>query len=494
MSLSSNLNTANTALSAAQRAMEVAGQNVANVNTDGYSRQRVDLQSVGGSTTPAFWAVSNQVGSGVDSDSVIRIRDAFLEARAQTQHADVSNLTAQDATYTQVQQAFREPGDNGLQSMLSGAKGFWVGWSDIANNPTDPGARSQLLQRAQTLVAGLHSTMGQLDEQWTESHDSVQTLLTDVNATAKSIADLNQSILRAQQANLPSNDLQDKRDSLVLHLSEQIGATATRASDGTLTVGVGGITLVSGNTPIGLALSGATSAEDLTTTPPGTPPTIVTVPGNAKVVPGGTAAGQLATMTSIIPGYEKQLNAIAQQLADQVNTAHEAGYDLNGNPGKAFFDDGFGGTTAVTAKNISLAISDPKELAGSGVSPASAGGTQNPDGSWTVVSSDNDNADKLYQLRLGIPQANGTYADGADATYRKMIVALGVQASSVSNNLATSNAISTQVDASRESVSGVNIDEEMTNMLQFQHAYAAAGKLVSTIQSMMDDLMNMVQG
>lgn len=494
MSLLSNLNTANTALSAAQRAMEVTGQNVANVNTDGYSRQRVDLQSVGGSTTPAMWAVSNQVGSGVNSDSVTRIRDAFLEARAQNQHSDVASLTAQDDAYTQVQQAFREPGDTGLQSQLTS---MWSGWSDIASNPTDPGARSQLLQRAQTLVAGLHSTMGTLDEQWTESHDSVQTLLTDVNATSKSIADLNQSILNAQQAGLPTNDLQDKRDSLVMHLSEQIGATATQATDGTLTVSVGGITLVSGQTPIGLALTGAHSAADLAPTPPtppSAPPTIVTVPGNAAVVPGGTAAGKLATMATIIPGYENQLNAIAQQLADQVNGAHQKGYDLYGNPGQAFFDDGSGGTTAVTARNIDVAISDPKQLAAASVSPAAAGGTLNASGTWSVVSSDNGNADNLYQLRLGNVQPDGTYTDGADSTYRKMIVAMGVNASSVSNNLTTANAISGQVDASRESVSGVNIDEEMTNMLQFQHAYGAAGKLVSTIQSMMDDLMNMVQG
>jgi flagellar hook-associated protein 1 FlgK len=485
MSLFSSLNTANSALSAAQRAMAVTGQNVANVNTDGYSRQRVELQSVGGTTTPAIWSVSNEVGSGVDSDKVIRIRDAFLEARAQNQHSDVADLTVQDASFTQVQQAFREPGVNGLQSMLTK---MWAGWSDIASNPTDPGARSQLLQRADTLVAGLHSTMGQLDEQWSESHDSVQTLLTDVNATATSIADLNQAILRATQSGLPSNELQDKRDALVLHLSEQIGATATRMSDGSLNVAVGGITLVSGNNATALALRGANSADDATADPP----SIVTVPGNATVRAGGTAAGQLTTMTSIIPTYESQLNGIAQQLADQVNTVHEGGYDLYGNPGTALFDDGAGGTTAVTAKNITLAISDPKKLAAAELSPTAAGGTLKPDGTWTVVSSDNDNADKLYQLRLGIPQPDGTYADGADSIYRKMVVALGVQASSAANNLTTANVISTQVDASRESVSGVNIDEEMTNMMQFQHSYAAAGQLVSTIQSMMDTLINMV--
>jgi flagellar hook-associated protein 1 FlgK len=160
----------------------------------------------------------------------------------------------------------------------------------------------------------------------------------------------------------------------------------------------------------------------------------------------------------------------------------------------ALFDDGSGGTSAVTAANINVAVTDPKSLAMASLSPTAAGGTLNPDGSYTKVSSDSDVADQLYQLRLGVPQADGSYADGADSTYRKMIVALGVQSSTVTNNLATRSAISTQVDASRESTSGVNIDEEMTNMLQFQHAYSAAGKVVSTIQSMMDALMNMVQG
>jgi flagellar hook-associated protein 1 FlgK len=300
-----------------------------------------------------------------------------------------------------------------------------------------------------------------------------------VNSTAQQIADLNQSIKQATQSNLPSNDLADKRDALVMHLSEQIGATSAQADDGTLTVVVGGISLVSGNNAIQLKLAGANDAASAASTPV----SIITSPGGATVQAGGTAAGQLATMNSIIPGYQGQLNGIAQQLADQVNAVHENGYDQNGNPGAAFFTDGSGGTVAVSAKNITVAVTDPAQLAAASLSKAAAGGQP---------SSDNANADVLYQLRLGLPQADGSYADGADAIYRKMIVSLGVQASSVSSSLNTNNALSTQVDASRESVSGVNIDEEMTNMLQYQHAYAAAGQLVSTISSMMDTLINMV--
>jgi flagellar hook-associated protein 1 len=488
MSLFSALNTANTALAAQQRAMEVTGQNVANVNTDGYSRQRVDMQAVGGTAVPAIWSVDNNVGSGVDSDKITRIRDAFLEAQGRVKHSDVADLTAQDAAFTQVQQAFREPGDTGLQNTLSS---MWSGWSEIASHPDDPGARAQELQRVQTLVAGLHSTMGALDQQWSTSHDSVQKLLTDVNGTAQSLAALNQSILRANQSHLPSNELQDKRDQLVLHLSEQIGATATQMDDGTYNVTVGGITLVAGSSAIALSLTGANSASTATTNPP----TIVTVPGGAALRPGGTAAGELATMTSIVPGYQTQLNAVAAQLAQQMNDVHVQGYDLYGNPGTPMFDNGgLPAATPIDAANINLTITDPKKLAAADLSPTAANGTFDPvTGTWSVVSTDSGNADTMYQLRLGIPAAGGTYTDGADSMYRKMIVALGVQATSTSNNLQTSNVISTQVDASRESVSGVSIDEEMTNMLQFQHGYAAAGKVVSTIQSMLDDLMNMVR-
>jgi hypothetical protein len=150
----SALNTASLALYAQQRAIDVTGQNIANVNTDGYSRQRVDMQSIGGSTVPAIWSLSSQVGQGVNADQVTRIRDAFLEARAQTEHATTASLTVQSDALSSIEQTFQEPGTTGIQSMLTNVS---TGWSDIHNNPTDPGARSQLLQRTQTLVAGLHT-------------------------------------------------------------------------------------------------------------------------------------------------------------------------------------------------------------------------------------------------------------------------------------------------------------------------------------------------
>jgi flagellar hook-associated protein 1 FlgK len=235
---------------------------------------------------------------------------------------------------------------------------------------------------------------------------------------------------------------------------------------------VGGATLVSGGSTLGLKLVGSTDPDDVASDPP----RIVTSPGNSLVRAGGTADGQLTAMTTTIPAYRTQLDAIAQQLATELNTAHGKGYDQAGDPGGLLFDNGAGDPTQVTAATITLLVTDPEKLAAASLSKADAGG---------AVSADNGNADAIYQLGL----AN----TGTDANYRKMIVALGVQASTASDRLASQSVISTQVDTSRESVSGVNLDEEMTNMLQYQHAYSAAGKLVSVINDTLDTLINMVR-
>jgi flagellar hook-associated protein 1 FlgK len=418
------------------------------------------------------------VGQGVNSDQVIRIRDAFLQAQAQASHAAVASLTVQDAALTAVQQALREPGTTGIQAQLSN---FWAGWGDVANNPTDSGARSQLLERAQTVVAGLRSADGALEQQWGETHDSLQAMVTDVNATASAIAGFNEAIKAATQAGRPVNELADKRDQLVLKLSEQVGASTVDMGDGTLNVVVGGTTLVAGNTALALELTGPNDARSAATTPV----VVQTRPGGTPVRVGGTADGDIVAMSSIIPGYQAKLDAVAQQLATQVKGAHQTGYDQDGAAGGKVFDDGAGADTAVTAANLSVAITSTRKLAAATLAPAAAGGTLQPDGTWSVVSSDNQMADALFQQRL--------LGTGVDATYNSMVVGLGVQAGTTSTKLSAQSVTSTNVDAAGESVSGVNLDEEMTNMLQFQHGYQAAAKLVTTIDDMLDAVINMVR-
>jgi flagellar hook-associated protein FlgK len=467
-----SLNAATTALWAQRRALDVTGQNIANVNTEGYSRQRVDLQAMGGSVVPAFFSTSSGIGNGVSADDVTRIRDAFLEGRGHTEHANSARLTTEDETYQLVQQAFREPGDTGIQSLLAD---MWSGWEDVANQPQDEAARGQVLKRLETLVGGIHFSQASLGAQWTQSRESLDVLVSDVNAAANNIADLNKAILRANQSGTPANDLSDQRDLLVMKLADQVGATVRHGDYGVVDVLVGGMTLVAGSTAASLATAGTTSVDGVTVDPP----RIVTGTGGYAVRVGGTAEGQLNSLNTIIPGYRAAMDATAVSLATALNNAHTTNaFDLNGDAGGPLLGTASG---PITAASLTVLITDPKKIAASSVPP-----TTDPGPPVVVTPAlDHGKADEIAQLR----QLN-TGPTATDANYRKMITELGVQSAVAARNLDIQSVISTQVDAARESVAGVNIDEEMTNMLSFQHAYSAAGRLVTAIDEMLDKLIN----
>jgi flagellar hook-associated protein FlgK len=221
---------------------------------------------------------------------------------------------------------------------------------------------------------------------------------------------------------------------------------------------------VSGSTAASLATAGTYSVDGVA----GDPPRIVTGTGAYTVRPGGTAEGQLNSLTTIIPSYRQALDDTAVSLATGLNAAHAAGFDLNGAAGTPLLGSASG---PITAASLKVMITDPKLVAASSVGPT--GG---------VAALDHGNADAIAQLRQS--------TTGTDAGYRKMIVELGVQAAVAGRNLDIQSVISTQVDAARESVAGVNIDEEMTNMLSYQHAYSAAGRLITAIDEMLDKLIN----
>ncbi len=465
MSTFSGLNTASTALWAAQRGLDVTGQNIANVNTAGYSRQRVDLAAMGGTAVPAVHSVSSAVDGGVDAQKVRRVRDALLEARAQLETSTTSRLAAESAALSEVEGAFREPGDNGIQHMLSEV---WAAFSELSDSPKTEAARSSVLERLDVLADGIRATRASLDQQWDQTRDGVQALVADVNTAAASVAELNGAIRQATLSGLPVNELSDRRDALVMQLSKSIGATGVPRADGVVDVTVGGTSLVAGSTSTGVRLAGSDNADGVTADPP----RLVTAPGGTTLRTGGTAAGQLTALTQTVPAARRDLDGFARSVATTFNTAHTAGHDLTGAPGQPLFDDGAGGT-AVTAATLTLRPLTPAQVAAARTAPAGAGG---------APSSDGDNADAVSQLSLA--------TDGLDATYRRMVVALGVQTSVAASKAEVQSVVAAQVDAARESVSGVNLDEEMTNMLSFQHAYSAAARMVSAIDEALDTLIN----
>jgi flagellar hook-associated protein 1 FlgK len=446
------INTALTSLYAQRRGLDVTGENIANSNTEGYTRQRVDMQSQTGSISPALWSKSDGLGTGVAVSDVQRIRDEYLESRGRTEHGNSAYLTQQAATYSSIEDTFGEPADTALQASLGD---MWNSWNDVANNPQDKAARSALMEQSATVADAMNSAHGSLANQWSEDRTELQAHVDDVNNTAKTVAQLNDTIVKATATGLTVNELEDQRDTAVMHLAELTGATASKRPNGAVDVFVGNSTLVSEFTTRNLEISGAARLDDQSTAPLTLRWADTKTPSGA----GGKMGAIADTMTTIIPQISDALDKIAAKLATTVNTAHEAGYSADGGTLRSFF-------TGTTAGTISMALTDPDQVATS-AAPGSL---------------DNSVADAMADL--------GASASGPDSDYQVMIGQLGVAAQASNRRTDIQANVTEQVDASRESMSGVNLDEEMTNLMKYQRGYEAASRVLTTIDSMLDQLIN----
>src|SRR6478672_10055108 len=450
------------ALSAAQRGMDVTGQNISNANTAGYSRQRIEQVAAGGSVVPAMWSRSNSPADGVVITGITRIRDEFAEARALSAQGDLSHLSTVKQTYADIETTFGEPSDTGLQEQLAG---FWTSWHDIANDPASDAPRAQMLQKAATLAGTFNSLSSRMNQQWLDTREQLTATVANVNAMASDVARLNAAIRSAVTAGNPANELADQRDAIVMQLGQAIGATATPAADGVVNVTLGGSPLVSGDRTRALEIAGPT-----THTPGGSGEMSLRWSADqSAAIGGGSVQGLLDGVNTTLPKYLTSLDGLARQVMKAVNDQQAAGYDrkvtpatgVPAAPGAAMF-------TGAGAADMAVALSNPDQVAASGSSDS--------------TESDGDNAILMGQI------ANDQ--NGADASYRQLMVELGVAAQSTNRQTDLQSAVASQLEDARTAASGVSLDEEMTNLVNYQHSYEAAAKFVSAIDSTLDTLIN----
>jgi flagellar hook-associated protein 1 len=470
------LNTALSGLISHRRASEQIGHNIANVNTEGYSRTRLELQSAGGGPMPAIFARPRTQGDGVQVSSLIRIRDEFLERRALAEHGSSAELARTNELLNRVELSFPEPGDNGLAAQLSE---FWAGFDDVANNPGALGTRTQLLERATTVVQALNRGAADLTALRDAAVGQLDVMVSELNGHTARIAELNEAIQNAVNAELPANDLQDQRDLLIERVSQLTGATTRDAGNGMVDVLIGGTPLVSGIRP--------TSLPSPTQTPNPTGDAVLDAVGWAAVsiVPngyplsfnGGEMAGLLDGVNRLLPSYLQQLNSVASTLATDVNAIHSTGWGLNDaavtSPARNFFafNAGLGSAAGIRLTN---STDTPPGVAGAPANVAVANGPSLLDGSL---------AQQLANLHDS--------STGADAIYRSMVANLAVESQTIQRRVDIQDEITKQVDAQRKGVSGVNLDEEMVNLTMTQHAYGASARLMNTITEMIDTIINL---
>jgi flagellar hook-associated protein 1 FlgK len=435
-------------LYAQRKALQVTGQNIANVNTEGYSRQRVELVADSGPATPAGESRYAGPGMGVLTGDTTRLNDQFLDLRSYQEHAVDSGLKESQSVLSRIELAFDEPSDDGLSKLISS---FLAAFDDVANNPEDMAARSQLVEQGKTLMAGFTQLDAALATQRSSSIDQLSSVIDEVNNAAARVAELNQNISSAINNGFSPNELMDQRDQLIAKMAEQVGVTVRPAEGGMVNVFVGGTALVRGTQVSPLRVEVGTD-----------PAQTVRVTWAADSYPAGvtgSAGGLLSGINDVIPRYRDGLTAVAQQVADDVNAIHRTGYALDGSTGRDFFVTDSSGRFVVDP----AIVADPSLVAAA----ASAGATR--DGSV---------AQQIAELT------------GVGDTYQRLVVGLGVESQAVNRRVDVQASIVEHVDAARESAAGVNLDEEMANMLQYQHAYDAAARFLTAVDQTLDTLIN----
>ncbi|MFD1505466.1 flagellar hook-associated protein FlgK [Georgenia yuyongxinii] len=476
MSTFSTLNGALTSLIAQRQALEVAGQNIANVNTPGYTRQRANLQAIDGSVAASMHTTPGAtVNGGVRVTAVERLGDVFLEARVRQETAGASFLDAVAETWSLLQSTIAEPGEKGLAAALDI---FFTSWEAVANRPDDPAARAVLLENANTLVGRIAGGHRAVEAQWNSSRAQARALATDVNTAADAVADLNARIRAVTVTGGSPNALIDERNVVLTQLSSLVGAEARFREDGTVDVMVGGNALVRGDKTNHVDVIGANIFADLgqaDATDTGSVRLVWAGTTRETGATGGRLSGLLSTLApankgGAIAGLAENYNTLASSLAAAVNTAHARGTDLAGSPAAADpsspsnAERFFRIAGAPSATRISVLITDGANIRA---------------------------ADPLKGALDGSIAAEiADLADALGKQWSQAVVNLGVQTRTAGQR--ATNAESTRAVASDllTAQAGVNLDEETVNLLAYQRAYEAAARVITSVDQILDTLIN----
>ncbi len=449
-SLLSSLLIATQALDVDQGAMDVTANNIANANTPGYSREVTDL----GEQTPV--EVGNLTfGTGVTIEQIQSVRDQVLTLQIAEQTAQQSGAQTELNALQQVQALFA----NSNQGIGADITAFFNSISQLSTDPTNAASREAVITAAQNLAVAFNQTSSSLTSNQLSLNQSVSQTVDQINTLTQQIAQINVQVGQMQQLGQDPGGLEDQENQLINQLSQLTSVSETQTPQGlTLTTG-NGTPLVVANQSYALQVqNGASGMED------------VFSQGQdiTSTIQGGILGGTIQARDQDIPGLLNQLNTLASQFAASINTAQASGYDLNGNPGQALFSVTPGAGAAAT---FSLATTDPDAIAASSDgAPGSNGNVQNL---MAVESEPLPSGDTPTNSYAALVSQSGTLAAEAQAE---------LNASTTSIN---------QLNDQLGSISGVSINEETTNLLNYQNAFQAAARVVSTVDDLTQTVMNM---
>ena len=445
-------------LRAQQQALNVTAHNVANASAPGYSRQEARMEAATATSEPGQ---AGQMGSGVTISEVRRFRDAFLDAQVRNETSRSGRHETLQKGLDEIQSFFNELSDLGLRVVLNR---FWDSLQDLANNPESDAIRRTVIQAAEA-VAGTFRHLGtQLDDLAQNSVDILRVRGGELEQIGREIASLNARIAEVRATpGEQANDLKDKRDLLLDRLSTIVAISAAEDETSQVRVSIAGQALVSKNVSASVSFSQG-------------PGGIVLSIGGTNIIPaekpenlGGEVGGALELKGRIEATYLADLDSLATALTAEVNTVHRSGWGLGDVEHVA--RDLFSGQDAGI-----IGVSDEIRAAPSKLA-ASAGG----------LSGDGRVALEMAGLCRKQVMSGGT------ATFEDFLSGLtgrlGIEAQEAGRFAENSQLLIREIENHRDNVQGVSLDEEMANMVRFQHAYTACARLITTFDALLETLL-----
>lgn len=459
--LSSSLNIALQSLMSDQAAIDVTSNNIANANTPGYSRQRPVFDA----EPPVTYGNVN-FGMGVTLQQVQSVTDPVLELQIDQQTQNMGQLNSYLGAMQNVSSIFNETQGAGLQSALSQ---FFSSFQELSTNPTDTVLRQNVLNAGQALSTAFNESSTALGQVKSNLDQSVVQTVGQVNQLTSQIAQLDAQIGKLPVNAQSTGNLQDQRAQLINQLSNLAGINVTNLDDG----------IVSITTANGAALVAGNQSYTLSTQPDPTTGSQQVYDNGTNItsgIQGGELGGYIQARDQGVAGTKTQVDNLAAAVMSAVNNQNEAGYDPSGAAGGQFFASFTptqAGTNDGAAAQMAVAITDPSKIAAS--SSASSPG-------------DNTNALALANVQ------NQTVISGqtAPAYYTGLITGLGDDVSNATSQQQTENLVLQQLQNQRANISGVSMDQEAGNLMQYQLAYQASARVISTIDSLTQTTMSLI--
>lgn len=505
-----SIETAKRSLNTQTAALNTTGHNISNANTEGYTRQVVKMRASLPMEAYGFLrtTAAGQMGTGVEFSSIERIRQSFLDDQYRNENTNLGDWSIRHDSLQKLETIMNEPSDTGLRVVLDK---FWNAWSDLSKDPENVTNRKIVKETTQALTDAMNQINTQLDALSSDLTSNVGLKVSETNSLLQTVADLNTNIMKLEGLGQNPNDLRDQRDLAIDKLSKIANIQVTQLSDG-YQVTLGGQLVVTGDQVAPVTADGLKAAYD------------------GGTLTGGEIAGMFMSRDKYVTDYKNQMNQLADSLANGdidvtlpagsvlpegtvlnnvtysganrtltsdlkvtvkgINALLQLGYTVSGTTpekGLPLFTSKDGGP--ITAGNITLNPDiqrDPNKI-------STSMRVENPGAAnERVVIGNNDMALIMGGLKNAkFNFGNALPAPGTvDDYFRSIVGQLGVQTQEAERQSKNAQELTEQVELNRQSVSGVSLDEEMTDLLKFQHAYSAASRFMTTFDELLNKLIN----